>query len=44
MEAIPLLVLLGYIALGGITLVVLIYYIFKRIKEKSEETFEDRRS
>lgn len=44
MEAIPFLVLFGYIAFGAISLSVLIYYIFKRFKEKSEETFEDRRS
>ncbi len=39
-----MLVLLGYIAFGAVTLSILIYYIFKRFKEKSEETFEDRRS
>ncbi len=39
-----MLVLLGYIAFGAISLGILIYYIFKRFKEKSEETFEDRKS
>ena len=44
MEVLPILVLLGYIAFGGISLAILIYYVFKRFKEKSEETFGDRRS
>ncbi len=44
MALLPVLVILGYIAFGAITLGTLIYLVIKRIKAKSEETFEDRRS
>ncbi len=30
--------------LGLITAAIIVFYIVKRIKEKSEETFEDRRN
>ncbi len=44
MSLLPVLVILGYIAFGAITLGIIIYLIVKRIRAKSEETFEDRRS
>jgi hypothetical protein len=44
MELIPILFILGYVLLGLITVAILVFYILKRIKEKSEETFEDRRN